>query len=177
MLAASGWPKMPKTPHSSLNLSIFTCGGPHLTACAFAADAVGLGCDDYLLVKATPLAAQTSARSPSTSSFALADRQSIAPAPPTAIRIAVPPTRPTSAAGTPAAAARASTAVTLLRRGRHDDARRRFAEQRRRVVDRRVSGHVDAADRRLDAGPVRVEAALGERHRRSRRRSSRARTA
>ena len=73
---------------------------------------------------------------------------------------------PTTRAGTPAAAARASTAVDVRRADRDDHARRRLAEQRR--------GHCSAApcratrtavNRHVDADAARVEAALGQRHR------------
>ena len=80
-MAASGWPKMPKTPHSSLNLSNMLFRPP---ACAkyrsIAVDHDPLGVVDRH------------------------DRSRSAP--PTAIRSRLPPVWPMTRAGTPAAAAR-----------------------------------------------------------------------
>ena len=79
-----------------------------------------------------------------------------------------PPVVPMTAAGTPAAFAAASSTSTSAEAGRDDDARRRFAEKRR--VDRpstvRNPSPADG-DIHLDADAVRVESALGQRHRQS----------
>ena len=76
------------------------------------------------------------------------DRRS---APPTAIRSRLPPVWPMTRAGTPAAAARCQHLGHVVRRRRDDDARRRFAEQRGRVVHARIA----ATDRRVDRRPRR----------------------
>ena len=86
MLAASGWPKMPKTPHSSLNLSNMVFRPPAARN-----------------VDRSPLTRRVPPRPPT-------DRSTIAPA--TAIRSRLPPVWPMTRAGTFAAAAWRSTPVT-----------------------------------------------------------------
>ena len=160
-LAASGLPKMPKTPHSSLNLSSICCaasrrgasaGKPRFTngcrdACSSVepyrkrrlsqTPAVFGRCTVSLYFTLSPEGSAVQSTAPY--AFGFLDGQSIAGAPATDIRIAFPPVRPMSCAGTPASAAICSSVARSVRSNRHDHARRGLAEEGRggRIRSRR----------------------------------------
>ena len=102
---------MPKTPHSSLNLS------EHVQPLC------------YALSRNVVRSPSPSARSASSTRHV--DRRSV---PPTAIRSRLPPVRPMTRAGTPAAAARSSTLVDIARAR---PTRRRARPTRRTAPPRR----------------------------------------
>ena len=141
MLAASGWPKMPKTPHSSLNLSNMSFR-PR--------------CFERNTVR-SPSTRRARPRRP-------ARRSRLAP--PTAMRSRLPPVCPITRAGTPRRRrALQHLAVTSRARPRRRRATptRRTAPPRRSIAASRAT--LDAVDRHLGADAAGVEAALGERHR------------
>ena len=123
---------MPKTPHSSLNLSSMSLGSPSALRRSRCRQTRGYAClvaaDATLLARIPP-----SARPRRSASRRAVDR---ADSPPTVIRI-----RSRRCGRSPAPArlrcdARCSSRRRLRRVDRHDDARRRFAEERRRDVQR-----------------------------------------
>ena len=132
MLAASGWPKMPKTPHSSLNLSIRRSFFRNMT------------------------------QSPPTTSARLPRpicRSS--PRPPVAIAEPVS-ARPTDrrCRERPPPPPRASTRATFSAATDIDDPRRRFAEQSGAIVDAPVDGQLARLDRDLRSDPRRRRSSI-----------------
>ena len=114
--AASVWPKIPKTPHSSLNLSMVCLNAlrGHSTGLVRRISCAGAtaGSSDAPIdrvsrpARRAPTATHPSELPPSTA-------HSIADSPSTLIRMAEPPVRPMRSAGTPAA-----RAARARRRGR-----------------------------------------------------------
>ena len=132
---------MPKTPHSSLKATQSLPWGERLAS---------LARRDVARYAARPVIPSASADDHRFS--ASASRQSIATWPFTLILTSGPPVRPTRAAGTPAARAFASTDAALVGRDADDDARRRFAEQRRgQTIDPAVRRRFRNLDLRADA--------------------------
>ena len=157
MLAASGWPKMPKTPHSSLNLSMHALRRP-------------------LTTQATRFAKYRSIAVDHTRSASL-DRHvdsDVGRRRRSAARL--PPVSPMTRAGTPAAAARCKHLGHVHRatpRRPRATPIRRTAPPPRSI--RGVARHARRASmRHLGADAAGVEAALGERRPRGRRPNSRA---
>ena len=85
--------------------------------------------------------------------------------PATAMRSRLPPVSPMTLARTPASAARCKISVHVVGGRRHDDARRRLAEQGDGVVQPAVASDVQGLDRHFGARAACIEATLGERHR------------